>query len=101
MNDNVINGSHRFGKGSDGPVEPEREKFTPTLYRIHFKDGTSKEVTGYLGVSPLFVAVTDSREKILFMLPHGDYSYVEAIEEDIVDVELDTDEYDPAPAEDN
>lgn len=82
MNDNVIPG--RFGKNSEDPVEPGREKFAETLYKIHFKDGPPKEVTGYLGVSPLFVAVTDAREKILFMLPHGDYKFVEAVVEDIV-----------------
>lgn len=78
MNDNIIDAGSRFGQSKQ---EQEENKFLPTLYKINFKEGSIKEIKGYLGVSPLFIAVTDEKEKILFMLPHSDYSYVEAIED--------------------
>lgn len=86
MNDNrIIEAGHKFGQkngSGSGPGAPTQEtKLTPTMYRIVFKNPAiePKEVLGYLGIGPLFIAITDGDEKITFMLPHGDYLYVEAL----------------------
>ena len=94
-NDNIIDLKKRFAqRGGPQPPQAEPTRLPPTLYRIRFKikepnaPALEKEIIGYLGVSPLFVAITDERERILFMLPHGDYEYVEAVE-DAVNLEAD------------
>lgn len=95
-NDNkIIQAGSRFG-GSNAPVPPA-VKLTPTEYHVHFKDGKEKIINGYLGVSPLFVAVTDEHEKILFMVPHSDYAFVEAVIEEEIEVVLDEPDEDEIP----
>lgn len=62
-------------------IEQEEEDLEPRIYEIFKLDKTKITVSGFLGVNDVFMAVADSKHRLVFAAPLGQIDYAIAVVE--------------------